>query len=193
MNKSAKGKRLSIKEAADYVLYWSRFMIDSGVYPVTIQRTPLRGLFRAGHYDCCIATDCPETREMVNPLDFERPIAFVKLVDFPQELLSPDGTYDTSNDRDLAKLIATLSRSRTYRLANLVETLALGAQYPELQKEFHIVGLGSCFKWHEDNTYESKKFPFLTTESTSQKRWLYWYTDSHSCDARNIKFAMVLR
>jgi hypothetical protein len=72
------------------------------------------------------------------------------------------------------------------RAANLSELLAFGAAYPDIQRSFSVVGLGSV--WQDRKRY--RNVPCLYTASEGRYLDLHWWDDSWYSHSR---FAAVRR
>jgi len=62
---------------------------------------------------------------------------------------------------------------RGLRAATLVELLAFGAKYPELQREFPIIALGSVWRYHDG----FRGVPFLLRRGSLRDLGLFWDGD----------------
>jgi hypothetical protein len=122
-------------------------------YPVTIDyRQTLESMIKAGRYDR-VNSDITDKHFPVSAGDTDVVIELVHL------------NRDASSDDVLAEL-----QRRGLRPATLPELLAFGATYPEQQREFPIVALGSVWQyWSGD-----RDVPYLWSDSFERCLNQFW-------------------
>ena len=128
--------------------------MNDEVFPINVNYAlPLTDMIHAGNYD---AVHCSPLHDGHQP-PTRNGIEIVSI-----ELLSFDRNYE------LAAMVAEIDR-RGFRSANLYEFLALGAQYPDLQRQSWLVTLGAAEKrsyarfWSAMNAGEDALIPCLFT------------------------------
>lgn len=136
-------------------------------YPVAVNYDlSLAGMIRAGRYDW-VNSDITGEHFPVNGVDTKEVV--FELVHFNQ---------DMSSDDVLRKL-----DKRGMRPATIEELLAFGEKYPELQRQFPIVALGSVWRRLDD-----RDVPYLYRYGSERDLHLYWFEDRWS---GNFRFLAV--
>lgn len=82
---------------------------------------------------------------------------------------------DISSDNAISKM-----DKDGYRPATLMELLVLGFLFPELQRQFPIVALGSV--WH--NALDDRCVPFLDVDDSRRELYLRWFDDDWDAHCR---------
>lgn len=137
--------------------------LASGIYPVTVDYgASLQAMIDAGHYDWW-------SKDILKAgLRAEG----TGIVEVNLEL------YDAKRNISSSASIAEVG-PKGYRAANHAECLAFGAKYPDKQREFPIIALGSVGR-----LYGSRHVVFLHCGGTGRGLGLYWYDGDWSDSCR---------
>lgn len=126
-------------------------------YNKTIEQT-----IADGNYDRVNSNITAENFPVPQKIIGKKVKVFAKLFHFNRNISSDDAILEMNK--------------AGYRPATLMELLTLGILFPELQRKFSIVALGSIR--HRSNNY--RDVPYLYTNDSRRKLDLYWFNNG-SC------------
>lgn len=171
-----------------------------GIYPVTLHKGTAGELVAAGNYGISVVKPDRDIVGLIGPGDFDRPMSFIRLFKFPANLIDrmliPNERATFFGEVDIALLVEYFRPLREYSPATFADLAALGAQYPDLQKEGDIAGLDRGFKWNEKDPAELAKYPLLRTiryEDGAIVRVFDWMLHLRREELSRIRFAVKVK
>ncbi len=140
----------------------------SGAFPIAVDYSmTLADMIKTGKYDQAYPDVTQE----------HFPVAGEGTIELKAELIHFGKTMNTVN------VLKELDR-REYRPATLQELLAFGAKYPEKQREFPIIALGSVWTYSGG----SRIVPCLDGDDSRRRLRLDWYGRDWSGSCRFLAF-----
>jgi hypothetical protein len=184
-----------IRETTRLIIHLTKKLSESGIFPLSIPiGSSAKSLLSAGHFNLAVGPELVHGMESAF-LKEVAPLAFVKLFSLPKGVLENLGKDNICKDFVSSLIIPFSKNRRGYRNASIVEILALGAQYPELQKHGPIVGLGDGFRWDEASQNEPIKYPRLTAIKYPNRvsRVFDWLDYINQEELGSLRIAMVVK
>jgi hypothetical protein len=132
--------------------------VPQGVYPVEV------------NYDLSL-------RDAIEAGDYQGVNAFITVENFPSSKsgVSKEDIFLMRFDgRMTSEEVVNALSKKGMRPAELREFLAFGATYPEMQRKFSVIGLGSV--WRDKKGY--RNVPCLYTASEARYLDLHWWDDA---------------
>lgn len=187
-------KLKEIRETAELILHLTKKLSDSGIYPVSIPaRSSNKSLIAAGHFNLSVGPEL--TQKTGLSTNEAATFVFIKLFCLSKEIVDKISGEGTCTDFINSIIIPFLRNRRGYRHASVAEILALGAQYPDLQKNSPITTLGRGFRWDDENHDEPLKYPRLTVIKYPDRtsRVFDWLINVRPEELAGLRFAMVVK